>query len=140
MNLKLILYGLFSSIIYFLVFGAISAVFSNPFFIRMTPVILFDWFLLVITSILIGLYVFLYFSLRDNNSSGIRCATTGGVLSFLAFACPVCNKIIVLILGFSGAMTYFYPIQPFLGVLGIILLVYINIIYIKKLKNGKRNN
>ncbi len=48
--------------------------------------------------------------------------TLGGVLSFLAIGCPTCNKLVVLALGSSGALTWFEPVQPVLAVLGIALL------------------
>ena len=40
-------------------------------------------------------------------------ATAGGVLSFLAVGCPICNKLVVLAVGVSGALSYWVPIQPF---------------------------
>ena len=40
----------------------------------------------------------------------------GGALTFFAVGCPVCNKLVVLALGFSGALTYFAPLQPALGI------------------------
>ena len=50
--------------------------------------------------------------------------TVGSVLSFLAVGCPVCNKLVVLALGTSGALTYFEPAQPWLGGLSVVLLGY----------------
>ena len=50
--------------------------------------------------------------------------TVGSVLSFLAVGCPVCNKLVVLALGTSGAITYFEPAQPWLGGLSVVLLGY----------------
>jgi hypothetical protein len=51
-------------------------------------------------------------------------ATVGSVLSFLAVGCPVCNKLVVLAIGTSGALTYFEPAQPWLGGLSVLLLGY----------------
>ncbi len=48
--------------------------------------------------------------------------TLGGLLSFLAIGCPTCNKLVVLALGSSGALTWFEPVQPVLAVAGIVLL------------------
>ena len=45
-----------------------------------------------------------------------RMGMAGGVLAWFAVGCPVCNKIALLALGYSGAITYFTPIQPFLAV------------------------
>ena len=46
------------------------------------------------------------------------------LFSFLAVGCPVCNKIALLALGTTGAINYFVPIQPYLGLIGILLLLY----------------
>jgi len=35
--------------------------------------------------------------------------------------CPVCNKIALLALGYSGAITWFAPIQPVLAIGALIL-------------------
>ena len=35
--------------------------------------------------------------------------------AFLAIGCPVCNKIALVLLGTSGAMTVFAPLQPVIG-------------------------
>jgi hypothetical protein len=44
------------------------------------------------------------------------------VLSFMAAGCPVCNKLVVLAVGASGALAYFRPLQPVLGALSLVLL------------------
>lgn len=48
----------------------------------------------------------------------------GGVGTYLAVGCPICNKLVVALLGTSGALTYFAPIQPLLGVGAVALLVF----------------
>lgn len=45
----------------------------------------------------------------------------GGLLAWFAIGCPVCNKIALLALGYSGAMAYFAPLQPWLATLALIL-------------------
>lgn len=45
-----------------------------------------------------------------------RMGFAGGVLAWFAVGCPVCNKIALLALGYSGAITWFAPIQPVLAV------------------------
>jgi hypothetical protein len=47
------------------------------------------------------------------------------VLSFLAVGCPVCNKLVVLAIGISGAMSYWAPVQPFLAVVSLVLLGFV---------------
>lgn len=136
-KIKSFFIGLISGIVFLILLGGISAILPNSYFLRMTPITNLDWILLVLTSILGGLYVGLYYYIKSNKNKGVSCATSGGILSFLAFACPVCNKLILLILGFSGAMTYFAPIQPLLGVLGVALLVYANYSLYRVIKNGR---
>lgn len=45
--------------------------------------------------------------------------SVGGLLSLFAVGCPVCNKIVLLALGTSGALTWFAPVQPVLAVASI---------------------
>ena len=138
MRFKELLFGFLSSLLYFLVFGAVSAVYSNSLFTRMTSVRNFDWFLLILSSLLVGVFVYQYLLLKKSNGYCKNYAIGGGILGFLAFACPVCNKLIILLLGFSGAMTYFAPIQPIIGIVGVILLIYGNYILFKEKKRIKR--
>jgi hypothetical protein len=52
-------------------------------------------------------------------------ATMGTVASFgafLAIGCPVCNKIALVLLGTSGALTIFAPLQPIIGATSLALL------------------
>jgi hypothetical protein len=37
------------------------------------------------------------------------------VLAWFAVGCPACNKLALLALGYSGAITWFAPVQPFLA-------------------------
>ena len=46
------------------------------------------------------------------------------MLTFFAVGCPVCNKLVLLALGASGAMTYFEPVQPVLSLLAVVLLAW----------------
>lgn len=48
----------------------------------------------------------------------------GGLLTFFAVGCPVCNKLVLIALGTSGAMTYFEPVQPVLSLGALALLVW----------------
>ena len=46
----------------------------------------------------------------------------GTVLATFAVGCPVCNKLVVGVLGASGALAYWAPIQPLIGILSVALL------------------
>jgi hypothetical protein len=47
-----------------------------------------------------------------------------GVLTFFAVGCPICNKLVIVLLGISGALTYFEPLQLYLGIASLIFLVW----------------
>ena len=53
-----------------------------------------------------------------------RPGTLGGFLTFFAVGCPVCNKIVLLALGYTGALRWFAPVQPLLAIAGIGLLAW----------------
>ncbi len=48
----------------------------------------------------------------------------GGLISFLAVGCPVCNQLVVALVGTSGALSWWAPVQPVVGVLAVAMLVY----------------
>lgn len=50
-----------------------------------------------------------------------RLGMAGGILAWFAVGCPVCNKLALLALGYSGAITWFTPVQPFLALGALIL-------------------
>jgi hypothetical protein len=49
-------------------------------------------------------------------------ASVAGLGVFLAVGCPVCNKVALLLLGTSGALTVFGPLQPLLGLASLVAL------------------
>lgn len=107
----------------FLLIGLPTAVVPSPFFGRSVPVRPQDYLFLGITTLLAALLGATYaFPSTCPLQEGKL--TAGGFLSFLAVGCPVCNKVAVLALGASGALTYFAPIQPFLAAASMVLLGY----------------
>ena len=48
----------------------------------------------------------------------------GGTVTLFAVGCPVCNKLVVALIGTAGALNVFAPIQPVLGTAAIALLVW----------------
>jgi hypothetical protein len=54
----------------------------------------------------------------------MKLAAVGGLVSFFAVGCPVCNKLVLLALGASGAISWFAPVQPFLAAASIVLMVW----------------
>jgi hypothetical protein len=56
------------------------------------------------------------------DTRGTTLGTIAGFGAFLAIGCPVCNKIALVLLGTSGALTIFAPIQPLIGAASLALL------------------
>ncbi|MEU9509369.1 hypothetical protein AB0D32_24175 [Micromonospora sp. NPDC048170] len=98
---------------------------DTPLFGRSVPATWWAWPVLIATAVLSGLLLATYVrpgdAPRSPRAEG-RVGTVGGVLSLLAVGCPVCNKLVLLALGTSGAMTWFAPAQPLLAVASIVLL------------------
>lgn len=118
MERKEIITSFFLAIAFFILFGGVTAVYENPFFQRMTPVYWFDYVFLILESVLIGLYL----GVRSKKSCDSKKAGVGGVMGFLGFACPVCNKLLVLLFGSGFLLTYFEPVRPIVGTIGILIM------------------
>lgn len=129
---KLIVYSLIIgsviALLIFLVFGIVTVLIKNKFFIRMTPVYWYDYVFLVLTALLLGAYAGLfYYNKHSSISSSNKCnytAAGGAVGGFFSFGCAICNKLLVFLLGLSGVIAYFMPLQPILGVISIVMLSY----------------
>jgi hypothetical protein len=130
-------------------FGLVSAIIPNPLFgreIAPEPFALVVW---VASGILMGLLAGTYLAPapavaadlaapgafadlaapaataataddRERRTSALGYA--GGLAAFLAIGCPVCNKIALVLLGTSGALTVWAPLQPLLGIASLALL------------------
>ncbi|MCU0310223.1 MAG: hypothetical protein MUE36_04685 [Acidimicrobiales bacterium] len=48
-----------------------------------------------------------------------------GLLAGLAVGCPVCNKVVLVALGTSGALSWWGPVQPLLGLAAIVMLGFV---------------
>ncbi len=135
------------SIASFVAFGLVSAIIPNPIFGRQVPPEPFAIVVWLASAPLMGLVMASYTvpigpgPVRPLGSTaqgatsasvpgdapdearGSMLGTIGGFGAFLAIGCPVCNKVALLLLGTSGAMTIYAPIQPFIGAASLALLV-----------------
>jgi hypothetical protein len=57
----------------------------------------------------------------DEARRSSRMGFAGAFLTWFAVGCPVCTKLAVIALGYTGATTLFGPIQPYLALLAIVL-------------------
>jgi hypothetical protein len=117
-----------------LLIGVPTGEISTPFYTRMTPVLWWNYPVWAVTSVLEGLLVATYLRTGDPVSAPGReaaeprprtmRAVAAGVLSAFAVGCPVCNKLVVLAVGVSGALSYWAPAQPILALASIALLTH----------------
>ncbi|GIK83230.1 MAG: hypothetical protein BroJett024_43350 [Alphaproteobacteria bacterium] len=121
LNLRFIAVALIGSAVLAVLMAIPTAIVGNPWFTRMTPVYLDQYIFWIGTSILAGILLATYLG-GFRSASAAGGSVGGGLLGYLAIGCPVCNKLIVALLGVSGAMDYFAPAQPFLGALGMLAL------------------
>ncbi|MDQ2905947.1 MAG: hypothetical protein M3Y81_20690, partial [Chloroflexota bacterium] len=71
-----------------------------------------------------------------NMLTGGRRVLAGFFLSFFSVGCPICNKLVVFLLGLGGAMTFFNPLRPFLGIASIVLLAVTLFLRVRVLRHG----
>jgi len=109
-----------------------TAVIPNPIFGRAVEVTWWSYPVVILTGILGGLLLATYVrepwmetetpQERAEDKKASKLGIAGGFIAFFAVGCPVCNKLVLLALGASGAMTWFAPVQPFLAIASVILM------------------
>jgi hypothetical protein len=102
---------------------------DTPVFSREVPPTWWAWPVTLVAGVLSGLLLATYVAdpasrPEDDAPAPARAGSLGGVLTFFAVGCPVCNKIVLLALGTTGAMRWFEPVQPVLSVAAIGLLAW----------------
>lgn len=118
-----------------LLLGTATVLIPNSLFSREIPPVWWNYPVWVLTSVLAGMLAATYVRGRPDSAGGARTenerdagpgsaaerrtsrfGVTGSLLAWFAVGCPVCNKFALLALGYSGAITWFAPVQPFLAV------------------------
>ena len=109
----------------FALVGVVTVLIPNPFFTREIPPTWWSSGALGISSVLTGLLVATYVAspIEDSGATN-KPGFLGSILTFFAVGCPVCNKLVLLALGTSGAVKFFEPVQPVLALLSIGLLTW----------------
>ena len=124
-----------------LAFGLVAAIIPNPVFGRQIPPEPFAIAVWLLSAPLMGLLGATYSApaapagaagepvplvvtpaAGASGREGTALGTAASVAAFLAIGCPVCNKIALVLLGASGAMTVFAPLQPVIGAASLVLL------------------
>ena len=118
--------GVLAAVAVALLIGVPTGIIDTPWYTRMTPVLWWNYPVWAVSSLLSGALASTY--IRDPSvplpATEEGKTLTGTMLSLFAVGCPICNKLVVLALGVSGALTWFAPIQPLLAVASLSLLAY----------------
>jgi hypothetical protein len=80
--------------------------------------------ILTVTAGLIGLILANRPEPSDQTDAEDRKTLWSGFVSFLAVGCPVCNQAVVALVGTSGALSWWAPVQPAVGMIAVALLVW----------------
>jgi hypothetical protein len=115
-----------SSILTGLFISLPTAIIKTPIFGREIEVTPWSVPVVIATSILSGMLFATYIKMEQSidEDRSLKVGGAGALFSFLAVGCPVCNKLVLVALGYSGAIQYFAPVQPYLAAAGILLLAY----------------
>lgn len=112
-----------------------TAMIPTPLFGRDIPTTAWAWPVLIVTGILAGMVTATYVARRDTREAkdrGSKLGTIGAFTTFFAVGCPVCNKLVLIALGYTGALQYFAPAQPFLAAIAIGLLGWALVVRVRR--------
>ncbi|GAA1472565.1 hypothetical protein P4N68_00440 [Corynebacterium felinum] len=102
-----------------LILGVPTDIIPNPIFGRDVPVRAWELPVLLATALLTAIWAGLPKRSISKQHTPMALGVTGALF---AIACPVCNKIVLLILGTSGALGVWQPIQPYLAAISLAAL------------------
>jgi len=134
---RLVAWGALWGLVSLVAFGVVSAIIPNPVFLRQIPPEPFAIAVWLLSAPLMGL-VFASYTVPvraqtapipmamvgapADQGRGSVLGTFASVGAFLAIGCPVCNKVALVLLGTSGALSIWAPIQPIIGAASLALL------------------
>lgn len=127
------------------VLGIATVLIPNDLFMRDIPPVWWNYPVWILTSVMTGVLIATYVRAqrrgpfvgagsddedaasnpavvsagREERRTG-RFGIAGGMLAWFAVGCPVCNKIALIALGYTGALTWFAPFQPVLAIAALV--------------------
>lgn len=106
--------------------GVPTGIIHTSLYSRMTPVLWWNYPVWAASAVLVGLTAATYVRARGTAPDPVdrsRRTLATALLSTFAIGCPICNKLVVGLIGVSGALSYWAPLQPVLGLLSVGLLL-----------------
>ena len=126
MLVRRIAVGALAAFVVAVLIGVPTGIIETPWYHRMTPVLWWNYPVWTMSSLLTGALAATY--VRNPaipvpvNQGGKT--FMGSMLSLFAVGCPICNKLVVMAVGVSGALNWFAPLQPLLAGGSLVLLGY----------------
>jgi hypothetical protein len=117
------------------VLGITTDVISNPWFGRKTPVRGFELGVVIVLSLLTGALAGTYV-VAAGPATPRRAGIGSNLIGWFAVSCPLCNKLVVALLGTSGALGTFAPLQPALGAVAVMLAASALFLRIRSIRRG----
>lgn len=102
----------------FVLFGVVTGLIPNSFYVRMVPRAPLDYSFFILTAGFLGAYTLQRTSDRRDDDKAAAASTAIG---FLAFGCPICNAFLLALFSSSALMTYLDPLRPLLGGVSVVL-------------------
>lgn len=132
-----VIFAIVATLVVAILIGVPSVLIPNSLFAREIPPVWWNYPVWLLTSGFSGMLIATYITPRPSTpepataeASGeeepegrrsSRLGLAGGMLAWFAVGCPVCNKLVLLALGYSGALTWFAPAQAYLALAGLVL-------------------
>jgi hypothetical protein len=119
-----------------LLIGIPTDVVPTPWFSREIGMRAADVVVLIALSVLSGALAATYAIAGSSGASAPRAGIGSGIVGWFAVGCPVCNKLVVGLLGASGATGSFAPAQPALGAAAVALAAGALVIRVRAIRRG----
>lgn len=117
-------------------FGIPTDVVANPWFERKVPARSFELIVLVALSLIAGAIASTYATQSTGDVSARRAGVASGVVGWFAVSCPLCNPVVVALLGASGATGAFARVQPAIGALAVALAASALVLRVRAMRRG----
>lgn len=109
--------AVFAGLLTVVVVAIPTDIIDTPWFGREVPVRWWEYPVLAATGVLTAAW----FAIEGSGRNGGAVAS-GLAMTTFAVGCPVCNKLVLLALGTSGALGLWAPLQPVLAAVSVTLL------------------
>lgn len=117
--------ALAAAVLVAVILGVPTGILHTTLYMRMTPVTWWDYPVWAASALLAGLTFATYLgpTREAPRTDRARRSLVATVAAGLAVGCPICNKVVVMAIGVSGALSYWAPLQPILGIASVGLLL-----------------